>query len=189
MKKDLYSIIGNKIKQIRRENGWTLYEIASRTGVSKSLLSKIENVRTIPSLPVLFKIIKALEMDVAIFFEGVSDITDITYTHIKAEEYEPMDKEDSEGFSYFSIINESVKNAELQVAILKLSPGATREKVVTDGFTFLYLIDGNVDYLLEEETVKFKTGDSLFFNGRIPHVPMNLSSEVAVMLIVYLLNT
>jgi len=61
--------------------------------------------------------------------------------------------------------------------------------VVTDGFTFLYLIEGTVNYLLADEEITLETGDSLFFDGKIPHVPQNLSGSTAIMLVIYLLKT
>ncbi|MGE8426123.1 MAG: helix-turn-helix domain-containing protein, partial [Sphingobacterium siyangense] len=55
--------ISNKIKEIRKEKGITIQEVADRAGVSKGLISQIENNRTIPSLLVLINIINALNID------------------------------------------------------------------------------------------------------------------------------
>ena len=189
MNNNLHINIGRKIKQIRLDNSFTLTHVANKAGVSKGLISKIENGRTIPSLPVLLQIIKALETDLSFFFEGISDFHSAGYIHRKASDYDPVQKEDSEGFSYFSIINQSVKNVGFQTAILKLAPQATREKVVTDGYTFLYLVEGNIEYIMENDNVQLKKGDSLFFDGKIPHVPKNRGTQTAILLIVYLLNT
>lgn len=188
MNEALYITIGRKIKEIRKEKKFTIADIADEAGVSKGLISKIENGRTIPSLPVLFHILQALDADFTLFFEGISNLDFPGYIHRKASEYEPVQKEDSEGFSYFSIISESIKNAGFQTALLKLAPGATREKVITDGYTFLYLIEGEVDYILDDKVIKFNSGDSLFFDGQIPHVPRNRGKKPALILIVYLLN-
>jgi len=189
MNEQIYLRIGKRIKEIRLENRITLNEIAMEAGVSKGLLSKIENGRTIPSLPVLIEIIKVLKTDMSHFFEGISNELAYGYIHKKAADYEPEQKENAEGFQYFSILNTSVSNAVFQSVLLKLAPAAKREKVVTDGFTFLYLIEGNVNYLLADEVIPLEPGDSLFFDGKIPHVPQNLSGSVAIMLVIYLLKT
>ena len=57
--------VGLQIRQIRKDKNLSLQEIANRTGLSKSLLSKVENFRTIPSLPVLLRISNALNVDMA----------------------------------------------------------------------------------------------------------------------------
>jgi mannose-6-phosphate isomerase-like protein (cupin superfamily) len=59
--------------------------------------------------------------------------------------------------------------------------------VVTDGYEFKYVLKGEVAYHLGEEIVHMQQGDSIFFNGKIPHVPVNTSQEPVSMLVVYLL--
>jgi transcriptional regulator with XRE-family HTH domain len=189
MEDKLYLRIGKKIKEIRKENKNTLDEIAQKAGVSKSLLSKIENGRTIPSLPVLLQILKGIKSDLNSFFNDFSYDVTYTYIHKKASDYTFYEKEDSEGFSYLSILSESFHNMVFQSAILKLEPGAKREKVVTDGFTFIYLIEGELNYILDKETLWLKTGDSLFFDGKIPHVPQNTTDKTAILLVIYLITT
>lgn len=185
----LYLRIGKKIREIRQENKMTLIEVATKANVSKSLLSKIENGRTIPSLPVLIQIIKALGTDLNHFFSDISDEISYAYIHKRAEDYTYYEKEDSEGFSYYSILSESVQNMAFQSSLLKLEPGAKREKVVTDGYTFIYLIEGKIEYHLDKDVIQFKTGDSLFFDGKIPHVPKNNSNRIAILVVIYLLTT
>ena len=54
------SFVGKRIKELRLNKDLKLVEVAIKSRVSKGLLSRIENGRTIPSLPVLFSIINAL---------------------------------------------------------------------------------------------------------------------------------
>lgn len=61
--------ISNKIKEIRKINGVTIQELAVKAGVSKGLISQIENNRTVPSLFVLINIINALEVDLNEFLK------------------------------------------------------------------------------------------------------------------------
>lgn len=189
MEGGLYLRIGKKIKEIRQENKNTLNEVAIKAGVSKGLLSKIENGRTIPSLPVMIQIIKALETDLNHFFNDFSNDISYAYIHKKAVDYDLYEKEYSEGFSYYSILNKNFDNIAFQSSILKIEPGAKRDKVVSDGFTFIYLIDGEINYVLDKEIIIFKTGDSLFFDGKIPHVPQNKTDKTAILLVIYLITT
>ncbi|GIN73218.1 transcriptional regulator [Bacillus sp. J14TS2] len=58
-------MIGKKIKQIRRQKGLTLTELAERAGIAKSNLSNIErNVNQNPSIQVMEKIAEVLGVDV-----------------------------------------------------------------------------------------------------------------------------
>ena len=180
MKEHVFLQIGRRIKETRTSKDFTIAYTASKAGVSKGLLSRIENGRTVPSLPVLLELIKALEVDLTSFFEGFDNPSYI-YIHQKREDYNP--------FNYFSILTESFSGIIFQAVLLHLEPGAAREKVTTDGYEFIYLIDGQIDYLLDKERITMKKGDSLFFDGRIPHLKINENEKTAEILVIYLLTS
>jgi len=179
--------IGKKIRAIRREKGNTIQDIAQKAGVSKGLISKIENGRTVPSLPVLLGIIQALDMNIPVFFEDIEYIHYDSFVHKKKKDYTPFKKESSKGFTYKAILEHSFTHFSLEVNILDLEPENQREMVTTDGFTYLYMLKGQVEYLLGETSLVLQPEDSLFFNGKIPHKPINHQEEMASILVIYLL--
>ena len=73
MHEELLLLIGDKIKKKRTGKNVTVEQLANKAGVSKGLISQIENNRTVPSLPVLFNIIHSLEEDLRTFFEDMHD--------------------------------------------------------------------------------------------------------------------
>ncbi len=188
MKENLYLIIGKKIKEVRLGKSKKLVEVANLAGVSKGLLSKIENGRTIPSLPVMFQIINALEVNLSDFFDSM-DTSSLSnkYILVKADEYKPIHKEDAQGYHYFSIFNYTFEDTTMQAAYLELEPNAKRDLVTTDGFELIYLIEGNIKYVLDKDTIKMEQGDTLFFDGRIPHVKQNPFGKKAKILVIYFL--
>lgn len=181
--------IGKKVHEIRTSKKMKLVELAALANVSKGLLSQIENGRTIPSLPVLLHLIKALDIGYSDFFEGIENQPAGNYLLQRKENYTRTEKEEARGFSYFSILSESSGNVTLQFYMLELEPDAEREKVVTNGYTYLYVLQGKVDYILDKEMLTLYEGDSLFFNGNIPHVPKNNSGLLIRMLVVYILSS
>jgi len=60
--------IGEKIKCERLKKSLKQYKLAEKAGISNTYLSDIEVARTKPSLKVLEKIAKALEIDIKEFF-------------------------------------------------------------------------------------------------------------------------
>ena len=188
MKDKVIFQIGKLIKVIRQQKDYKLTEVALKANISKGLLSKIENGRSVPSLPVLFEIIAAIEENPASFFEGIQyQITAPLYFHIKEAEYQPIEKEDSIGFYYFSIFSQTFHDITFNAVFLKLDPQAKRDLVTTDGMEFIYLVDGNIEYRLGDEYISMSQGDSLFFDGRIPHVKINNTPHTAKILVIYLL--
>ena len=188
MNEQIIAGIGKKIRSIRQKQNLKLHEVAQVAGVSKSLLSKIENGRSVPSLPVLLSLIKALGVAFSTFFEGIEEQASAPFIHRKYEEYVYTEKESAIGFVYQHILSRYISGVIVDAVLLDLQPQSEREKLTTDGFEFKFVLKGEVEYHIGEDVVHLEAGDSLFFDGRIPHVPVNTSEDVCSMLVVYLLD-
>ena len=93
MEENIILKISTRIKEIRRERNTTVQELADLAGVSKGLISQIENNRTVPSLMVLIDIISALEVDLNQFFKDISANSQLSPVIIKRKnEYESFEK-------------------------------------------------------------------------------------------------
>jgi transcriptional regulator with XRE-family HTH domain len=187
MSDQLITRIGKKIRRLRKQAGYKLVETADKAGVSKGLLSKVENGRTVPSLPVLLSIIQSLGLEPESFFQNIKFEPPQPYYLIKSEEQKPIQKEeDAKGFSYEFILEKAFENFIVEILILEVLPGASRKKVSTDAFELKYVLKGEIDYQIGEEIVKLKKGDTFFYDGRTPHLPQNKSDKPARMLVIYL---
>ncbi len=186
MEEDVLIQISNRIKERRREKNITVQELAVRANVSKGLISQIENSRTIPSLMVLIDIIKSLEIDLNDFFKDIrTPVQEGPILIKRREEYEPFEKEDTIGFHYSRIFTRHISNSTIDIALLELKPGASRPLVQTEAFEYKYIINGPIHYQFSEELVELNSGDSILFDGRILHTPVNPTSHTVQMLVVY----
>tara|TARA_R110000765_G_C18804396_1_gene594000 strand:+ start:248 stop:829 length:582 start_codon:yes stop_codon:yes gene_type:complete len=178
--------IGKRIREIRKEKGLTINTVAANAGVSNGLISRIENGRTIPSLPVLLNIINALEIGVAAFFNSLPQTGKIAFFISRKGENSIIEKEDdAKGFQYKSIFGKSLASIAFEAVLLEIQPGSERAKVETDAYEFKYMLSGKCVYSIGEEEVTLNEGDSIFFDGRIPHVPINRSDAPTSMLVLY----
>ncbi|MNK21112.1 HTH-type transcriptional regulator SinR [compost metagenome] len=178
--------ISNNIKEIRKEKGITIQEVADRAGVSKGLISQIENNRTIPSLLVLINIINALNIDLNEFFKDFNSELDSGPVVVrKKDTYSPFEKESAIGFHYKRIFTSAMDSSTMDIVLLELLPDAQRPMVETEAYEYKYIISGQVEYIFNDQKISLEEGDSIFFNGRLSHTPRNVGSEKAVMLIVY----
>lgn len=178
--------IGKRIRAIRKEERMTISMLASSAGVSNGLISRIENGRTIPSLPVLLSLITSLNHDVSKFFEGVESKIGGKYICIRAAEQEIIEKEvEAVGFSYSKIFGKSINSLGFEAVVLTIQPNSKREMVTTDAWEFKYILSGHCIYNIDGEEVLLNEGDSIYFDGRLPHVPINKSESPCVMLVLY----
>jgi transcriptional regulator with XRE-family HTH domain len=186
MEEDILIQISNRIKERRREKNITVQELALRANVSKGLISQIENSRSIPSLIVLIEIIKALEIDLNEFFKDIrSKNAGLPLLIKRKNEYEFFEKEHASGFHYQRIFTQAITRCTVDIVILELEPGASRPLVETEAFEYKYVLQGDIEYQFNDEKIILAQGDSLLFDGRIPHTPKNLGKQTASMLVVY----
>jgi transcriptional regulator with XRE-family HTH domain len=186
---DIILQISQRLREVRKDKNITLQEVADIAGVSKGLLSQVENSRTIPSLPVLFNLIKALEIDLNDFFKDIN--LGLGKSHVifrKASQYQHFEKENAVGFYYTRLFSTTVQDHPVDFVLLRLQKGAQRPMVSTDAFEFKYLLEGKVDYIIGEDTFSMEPGDSIFFNGKEMHNPYNTGNDDALMLVIYFFN-
>lgn len=190
MNEKLLIKIAGKLKAVRKEKRLTVQVLADRANVSKGLISRIENGRTIPSLPVLLGILSGLETNAEDFFEGFANVDkEKEVTVIKKEEYESFEKEEAPGYHYQHITSTTIGKNTLECVLLNIDPGATRAKVSTDAYELKHILGGSVTYLIGEEVHLLEAGDSIYFNGRVPHVPLNNGDDTLSMLVVYIYDS
>lgn len=190
MKNKSLSEIGKAIKRIRTENGTTLTNLAEKSGVSAGLLSRIENNRTTPSLPVLYNIAYALETSLAEIMSAVDrkDEEEL-YFITRNGEGEIETRYDSKGLSYQHLFNQSLLGMNLMMSVIEIDPNTYRKPIGNDNVEFVYVLKGEIIYGLENEIVHLKEGDSMLFDGQTPHSLENKTSKPTSLLKVYASRT
>jgi len=188
MNEELILLLGDKIKTKRTQKNITLEQLAGKAGVSKGLISQIENNRTVPSLPVLFNIIHSLDEDLKTFFEDMHDsINKGNVLIIRKGQEKLFEKEPVKGFSYKRILTRSIATQAADVVLLELKKNAGRKQMITtDAFECKYILKGKVEYQVEKEIFELEEGDTLFFDGRARHRLRNIGPAEAVILVIYL---
>lgn len=184
---EVISRIAQKIKVKRLEKDLTLQELAIKSKVSKGLLSKIENSRTIPSLPVFVSIIQSLDLSLKEFFDDMILVNGKNFLHLKKSDYAPMEREGREGFNYLHIFSQALPNCTLEASLLTIEPGARAKPSTTDGYELKYILEGTCEYIIDRENILLEEGDTLYFDASIPHLPVNKSRKKVIMLVIYFL--
>lgn len=177
--------LGTRIKMARKERKMTLQTLADRTGLTAGLLSKIENFRTIPSLPVLVDIAAALETDLA----GILQRYDARQQGAAAGSFRPEEQktvEREEGrHLHYRMTRTSLSAVNMQMMYVTIPCGSGGEPVSTEGDELLYILDGRFRYRLGDEVVELTPGDALYFDGTLPHVPENDSGAPGTLIAFY----
>lgn len=189
MQEDIIIQISNRLKDIRKDKSITLQELADIAGISKGMLSQVENNRTIPSLTVFLNLMKALQIDFNDFFKDINlQPQDSKVIFKKKSQYQSFEKENAVGFQYQRLLSTTVNQYHVDFVLLTLQPNAVRPLVSTDAYEFKLLLKGKVEYIIGNEIFVMEEGDSLFFDATEMHHPRNIGTEEALLLVVYIFN-
>src|SRR5688572_29202736 len=179
------SRIAKKIRNARLEKNLTIQELASRTHVSKGLLSKIENSRTVPSLPVFVTLIQSLELSLKEFFQYMVLINGQDYLLVKKGQYMATQSNGMAGVVSQIILSQNISNSTMQVALLSIDPQARESVSSITGFKFHFAVAGSCEYSINNTLIQLEEGDSLYFDATIPHLAMNNTNQKATLLSIH----
>ncbi len=188
IKDDALSKIGKKIREERKSQGLNLQDVASRSNITAGLLSKIENFRAVPSLPVLLNISKALGVNMADLVVSVINEKEVPFILIRKNEGRIEDREDSHGLRYEFLLHQEFKNVNLRVNLVRVEPNCYRAPVATDAMELIFVISGSLTYGFESQQVTVNQGDTFYFDGRFAHSVKNNMTSQAVLFKVYLFS-
>ena len=175
--------IALNIRRQREAKGLTLEALATRARVTKGFLSQLENFRAMPSIPLLYKLAEALEVEPATLL--VVPDKSPKYIFTKGGDGVQVEREHPESGFVYKALAKGKNSKTMEPFVLEIPPGASRKAVTSNGDEFIHLLEGEVDFHLGDESVRLKPGDSLYFEGEIPHYPESKSKKLSKMLVLY----
>ncbi|MBE0503597.1 MAG: cupin domain-containing protein [Desulfuromonadales bacterium] len=165
--------IGFKIRRIRQERRMTLQALADATGLSKPLLSQIENEQVIPPLATLLRVAKAFRVPLQSFFqeEGSSSRCVLTRAgESRKMQRRPVDDEHPILYTYHSLAY-GKKNRSLEPFLVEFDLGEWRDEMMVshEGEEFVFLLEGEIDLHYADQIYAMSTGDSVYYDSTEPH--------------------
>ncbi|MEX1239555.1 MAG: XRE family transcriptional regulator [Cyclobacteriaceae bacterium] len=177
-------MIAQKIRAIRLRKKLTIQQLALKTNVTKGLLSKIENSRTVPSLPLFVKILESLDISFKDFFEDMSTDSKKGFWHMRKGQYVQAEHEGRLDFDFRRIVSPRLPSSTAEISLVRITPGGNISPSIIEGYEFQHVISGSFDCHINKEVIKMEEGDSIFMDASLPHFPVSTSKEEAVMLVV-----
>jgi len=167
--------IGNRIKILRINQKRTLQEIADTSGLSKSMISKIENNLTVPSVATLIKVAKSLATDISSLLEENENIDAIVTSKQMARENVTLT---DKGYHIYPFAA-GYYHKKMQPFLFVAKKGEVKAHQLShDGEEFIYVIEGEMTMKVGDTEYRLKGGDSLYFNSLQKHGIMPVSDEV-----------
>jgi transcriptional regulator with XRE-family HTH domain len=175
--------LGQRLKRLRTENGWTMEEVSRKAGVSRSTLSKIEAGQMSPTYDVLQKLIRGLDLDIGELF-GTKPQNPPGGRRSITRRGEGK-RHESSAYLYELLIPDLAKKAILtfKATIRARSLEEFDGWVRHEGEEFLYVLSGSVEVFTEfYAPASLGAGDSIYFDSNMGHAVVSRSEGDAEVL-------
>ena len=163
---ELGRLIGNRVRQHRTGRGWTLDELARRSGVSKRMLSSIEQGSANPSIATLLRISDALGAGLP----GLVDADHPAAIRVTRAGQAPVLWQGPHG-GQASLVAGTEPPEVLELWDWSLGPGDSHhtEPHAAGTRELILILDGRVQLHVGSEVHVLGPGDSAAFRGDVPH--------------------
>jgi transcriptional regulator with XRE-family HTH domain len=165
--------IGLKVRRLRQERRMTLQNLSEATGLSKPLLSQVENEQVIPPLATLLRISKALKVSLHTFFQEEGNVQKCVL--VRAGEPRRRDghtirSQRRTPYQYQSLAyGKKQRTFEPFLIEFEVQPWDDELLVSHDGEEFLYFLEGQVEFHYGDQVMTVGPGDSLYYDSGEPH--------------------
>jgi len=164
--------VGEKIKAVREQKGFSLRDVADLTGFSTALLSQMENHLVSPSLGTIIKLAKTLNVRVSEFF---GETRGEPFTIVRRDERKNTSRFASKdgvkyGYSYESLGIDK-KDRHMEPFIVTLEPATVKsvKTSVHEGEEFIFVLEGEMEVILGNHTDVLYPGDAVYYDSTLPH--------------------
>ena len=167
--------LGIALKERRLRNNLTIAEIAGRSGISRGMLSKIENGQAAASLDSLGRIAKSLGVRLSSLFAQF-DAPRGGAQHIKAGAgMEVVRRGTRRGHTYHLLAYDQGPKKLFEPFLVTMDDQSEVFPTFQHpGTEFLHLLTGRIEYRHGDSRFVMQPGDSLTFAGDVPHGPVRL---------------
>ena len=178
---DLAPVVGANLRRLRTRRGLSLERLAQISGVSRAMLGQIELGQSAPTINVLWKIARALEVT---FSALISARTQSGALVLRSSESKILTSKDRSFSSRALFPFDEPRRVEFYE--LRLTAGAVEDADAHPPGTSenLVVTAGQVEIDVSGDTHKLETGDSILFEADTPHAYRNSGKTEAVMYLV-----
>ncbi len=165
--------IGDKVRSQRQLRRLTLQELSDLTGLSKPLLSQIENEQVVPPLATLLRIARGLKVTIHYFFEEEDNRQKLMIT--RSDETPPglqrLATVDARPYTYHSLA-QGLRHKHMEPFLIEVESTTWNDSLLFshDGEEeFLYVLEGNIDLHYGDECYRLTANDCVYYDSGIQH--------------------
>ena len=171
---ELTSVIAERLREYRTQVGMTVTQLAAESGLSKGMVSKIENGQVSTSLATLTRLAAALAVPITAFFRGLDEERDVFI--VKAGSGMDIAHRNAKAGHRYQLLG-SMRGPQKRMEPTLVTLMERTEVFPLyqhPGTEFLFMLTGSMEYGVGSGSHVLEPGDSLQFDGEVPHGPKSL---------------
>ncbi len=178
---DLGPVVSSNLKRLRTERGLSLEKLARASGVSRAMLGQIELGQSTPTINVLWKIARALDLPFSALINPQSGPSTMVLPAARARVLRSVD-----GSFQSRALFPMDRPRNVEFYELTLAPNAEeRADAHPPGTVENFVVHaGRCELSVEGEKFMLDTGDAVIFEADVPHVYRNPDAKEARMYLV-----
>ncbi len=171
--------IGATMRAIRRRQGLSLRDLSRLTGFSIGFLSLVERGQSSISLTSLHTVAKALEADMSTFFPAPREEPEPpAVPHVTR--WSRDGRLHTDAAHTYKLLGGRGFNRSLEPVHVTIAPcDDTRDAYAHDGEEFVYVLSGELVFIVDGVEYRLGPGDSIHYQSTIAHTVRNDASEPA----------
>jgi transcriptional regulator with XRE-family HTH domain len=171
----LEQYLGMQIKRQRQLQELKIADVAHLAGISQGMLSKIENAQVSTSLDTLSRLCDALGMPMSKLFSQYDQQGSGALLVRKGEGMQVVRRGTEKGHTYHLLNHTRGPKKTFEAYMVTMDDASEEFPTFSHpGTEFLYLLKGEIVYRHGNQLYHMKAGDSLTFDGEVPHGPEQL---------------
>lgn len=178
---DLAPVVGGNLRRLRTKRGLSLERLSQLSGVSRAMLGQIELGQSAPTINVLWKIARALEVT---FSALISSRTVSGALVLRADQAKLLSSKDRSFTSRALFPFDEPRRVEFYELRLATGGVETADAHAPGTSENLVVTAGVVEIDVAGESHRLNAGDSILFEADAPHAYRNAGKGEAVMYLV-----
>jgi len=175
--------LGAELREKRLAHGLTIAEVSKLAGISRGMLSKIENGQCATSLDTLHRLARALGLSLSALFRDVDMIEGNAQLVRAGEGMEVVRRGTRSGHTYRLLAYDQGPEKLFEPFLISLDDASEVFPTFQHpGTELIYMLQGRMTYRHGNETYEIGPGDTLTFRGDVPHGPEVLSETPTLFL-------
>jgi transcriptional regulator with XRE-family HTH domain len=172
--------VGQRLRELRGRRRLSLRALAGKSGLNPNTLSLIENGKTSPSVATLQQAAAALGVPITAFFETSADTRTVAYQKAGQRFRVPFVG------GLLEDLGAGIARLGIEPLLLALESHAASgpTPIVHTGREFVFCLEGQLAYTIAGEAYILEPGDSLLFEGYLPHRWENVGGKPSRSLLV-----